>query len=692
MPMTSVTLRPGVNTMMTLAQNEAGVSASNLVRYQQGMIQKYGGWSQYYPVAIGSTIKELFGWQGLTSNSYLGIGATQSLSVIVSGANTVITPQAATTNNPPNLSISSGSNVVTVIDAGSSATTFTTIYFNTPVAIGNLLFNGAYQVSQSLGSSNYRFLSSVAATTTITSSGTLPFFSVSSGSGQVTVTLSNNHFPTTTGLYQQFIAPTTLGGITIQGPYTITGIPFSSSPTILDSTNFIINAANQGSSAATSFMNGGNAQIKYYYTIGPLGSLGYGLSFYGGSSSVTSSGPFFGYGTNAPTPSGSGTPITATDWSLTNWGEVFLACPSGGPIYAWSANSGFQNASVVTTAPFFNGGIFVSQPQQILVAWGSVQSTGVRDPLVVRWSDALDYTQWAVNSQTWAGSFHIPTGSVIRGGIQTAQQGIIWTDIDCYVMQNVGQPIVFGFNRVGSGCGLVGQHACGILNGNVYWMGPNNFFVMGNSAVAPLPCSVWNFVFQNLDTANFSKVRCAINSMFNEISWFFPMLGGNGENSLYVKYNITEGEWDYGSLGRSAWIDVTVLGNPIGADLSGTIFQHEVGYDAGTVAIDSSFQTGYWSIAEGNEMAFVDWILPDFTFATYPGNTPTANLALTFSVVDYLGDTPRSYGPFAFTQATQFINTRMRGRYLSMKVEGMDVGSFWRIGRIRYRFAPDGRR
>ncbi len=81
MPMTSVTLRPGVNTMMTLSQNEAGVSQSNLVRYQEGMIQKYGGWSLYYPIAIGSTIKELLGWEGLTGNSYLGIGATQSLSV-----------------------------------------------------------------------------------------------------------------------------------------------------------------------------------------------------------------------------------------------------------------------------------------------------------------------------------------------------------------------------------------------------------------------------------------------------------------------------------------------------------------------------------------------------------------------------------------------------------------------------------
>jgi hypothetical protein len=674
MPLTSVQLKPGVNTMMTLAQNEAGISLSNLVRYQQGMIQKYGGWSQYYPVAIGSTIKELWGWEGLTGNMYLGVGATQSLSVIFSGANVNITPQTRTSNNTPSLSISTAAgvqNTVTVVDPNSSAGTLTSIYFNTPIAVGNLLINGAYHINTALTSSSYTIISSVAATTTISSGGTLPFFSVTGGSPTITVTLSNNNFQVGTGLYQQFIAPTNLGGITIQGPYAIA--------TVIDSTTFAINAINQASSNATGSMNGGNAQIVYYYTQGAPGSLGYGLGGYG----------LFGYGSGAPAPSATGTPITATDWSLANWGEALLACPSGGPIYVWSANAGLTTADVITGGPFFNGGIFVSQPQQILVAWGSVQSTGTRDQLIVRWSDALDYTNWVVNSQTWAGSFKIPTGSVIKGGIQSAQQGIIWTDIDCYVMQNVGQPIVFGFQRVGSGCGLVGQHAMGVLNGFAYWMSFFNFFELGPNGVSPINCTVWNFVFQNIDNLNLSKVRCAINSLFNEVTWFFPALGGTGENTLYAKYNIMEQEWDYGSLGRSAWIDVTVLGNPISADLAGVIWQHEIGYNAGTIAMDSSFQTGYWSIADGNQIAFVDWIIPDMTFSAY-GSGIIAKLNLTFFAADYEGGPIRTYGPFPFSSQTQYINTRIRGRFMSMKVEGNDINTFWRLGRIRYRYAPDG--
>jgi hypothetical protein len=180
----------------------------------------------------------MWGWQGLTNNKYLAVSTTGSsinggaLNVIVQGSNVDISPQTQINNNPVNFSISSGSNLVTIVDANSSATPFTTIYLNTPVAIGNLLLSGGYQVNAALGSSQYTILSSVAASTTITSSGLVPLFTVSSGSALVTVTLSNNNYTTTTGLYQQFIAPTTLGGITIQGPYLIASI--------IDSTSFKI--------------------------------------------------------------------------------------------------------------------------------------------------------------------------------------------------------------------------------------------------------------------------------------------------------------------------------------------------------------------------------------------------------------------------------------------------------------------
>jgi len=679
MPMTSVTLRPGVNTMMTLSQNEAGVSQSQLVRYQQGMIQKYGGWESYYPVAIGSTIRELWGWQDNNNNKFLGIGATQSLSVIISGANTVITPQADTRDGAL-FTVSSGSQTVTVTDANSSASFFTTIVLQTPVNVGGLVLNGVYPVNSPLTSSSYTILSSVPAITTTTSSGILPVLDTSSGSGTVKVTLPGNNL--TIGSETNFLAPTSVGGLTIQGEYPVV--------TVINSTEFNIGATLQASATATAVMNNNQARITYYYEIGPPSFLGYGLGGYG----------LAGYGLGVVATAATGTPITATDWTMANWGEILLACPFNGPIFGWSPEGGAQNASIIPNAPLINGGIFISQPQQILVAWASTRTNPgfgwTQDSLIIKWSDALDFNNWTVSSQTSAGSFHLPTGSVIRGGIQSAQQGIIWTDLDCWVMQFIGQPLVFGFSRVGSGCGLVGPHAMGILNANVYWMGTSNFFVLSGEGVVPLPCTVWNFVFQNIDTSNYSKVRCAVNSLYNEITWFFPQkgTGGNTENNLYVKYNILEKEWDYGTLGRSAWIDTTVLGNPIGSEVqSAMIFQHEVGFNAGSVAIDASFQTGYWTIAEGNEMAIVDWILPDMTFiSANTGETPPATLAITFYTTDYTGGTPQAYGPYQFSSTTQYINTRIRGRFMSMKIEGADVNTFWRIGRVRYRYASDGRR
>lgn len=674
MPMASMLLRPTVDLNQTPSLNEAGISQSQLIRFKDGLTQKYGGWEAYYPLPIGSTIKELHPWEGLSSVDYLGVGATQQLAVITAGSAQDITPQTTLRNFAPSFSVSSGSNVVTVEDPGSSATSFDVVYFNTPVAVGGILLNGAYQINTVGGSSSYTILANNISSVTVVTSGILPVFDVDANSPTITVTLPNNNFPMIPGLYQQFIAPTTVGGLLIEGSYQIASI--------IDSTSFTMNASVQSTATASGTMNSSLVQALYYITIGPSAAgTGYGIGGYG----------LGGYGTGvAGSTPATGTPITATNWSMDNWGEALLACPANGPIYVWSPHGGFTNASVIPNAPFFNGGIFISMPQQILVAWRSCQSTGVQDNLVVRWSDAANYNQWAVNSQTVAGSFRIPTGSKIIGGLQAPKYGVVWTDLDVWIMQYVGGVVTFNFTRVGTGCGLIAQHAAGILNGIVYWMGMNSFYVLGPSGQQSLPCSVWDFVFQNLNTNYLDRIICATNSLFNEIAWYFPSANSTGENDSYVKYTIGLG-WDYGFLGRTAWYDTSIIGNPVGSDTTGMIWQHDITNDAGGVAMTPSFQTGWWSISDGNEMAFVDWVLPDMKWGTYSG-AKTAAVQITFQAVDYPGDTPRTYGPYTFTQATDYINVRIRGRLLSARISSVDAGSFWRLGRIRYRWAPMGRR
>lgn len=690
MPMGLVRLRPGINTQLTLSANEAGMSRSQLVRFQSGLIQKYGGWTAYdYAFQVStSPIRDMHAWQGLSTDRHLAIGSETSLTVYHSDTAdpdhsglSDITPQTLTTNPTPSFSVSSGSSLITVVDAGSSVSVYDTVFFNTPVAVGGLLLNGAYPINTVGGPNDYTIVSSVAASVTASSSGVVPLFDTSSGSAVITVTLPNNGFQQITGLFQQFIATTSVGGLTIQGPYQISGI--------IDSTQFQITADAQASSAASRYMNSasssvGTAQLLYYKAAGPPPTAGgYGTGGYGDG----------GYGTGTPITGAGGTPITADEWTLANWGEALLACPQGGPIYLWSGNSGFSNATVIAEAPFFNGGIFVAMPQQILVAWASTQSSGVEDPLVVRWCDAGDYTNWTVSSQTAAGSFHIPTGSEIVGGMQAPSQALIWTDIDVWAMTYVGGDVTFNFQRIGSGCGLIGPHAMGTFGGAVYWCGITNFFMLGDGGVRPIDCPVWDFIFQNLSTANQAKIRCAVNSAFSEVAWFFPSAATTGENDSYVKMNVSDPqvEWDYGTLSGTAWVDTSILGNPIRSDSGGLLWEHETGNNAGSVAMTPYFESGWWSIAQGNDLAFVDFIIPDMQWGTWSGSA-TATVLMTFYTADYPGGAVRTHGPFSVTQASPYINARMRGRLMRVRIESQDLNSFWRIGLIRFRWATSGRR
>jgi hypothetical protein len=106
--------------------------------------------------------------------------------------------------------------------------------------------------------------------------------------------------------------------------------------------------------------------------------------------------------------------------------------------------------------------------------------------------------------------------------------------------------------------------------------------------------------------------------------------------------------------------------------------------------MNSSFQTGYFTLAEGDVKTFIDQVWPDMKWGYFNG-TQGANVLMTFYVTDYPGSTPIEYGPYTLTQATEYITPRFRGRLVSIKLESNDIDSFWRIGNIRYRFQPDGK-
>ncbi len=696
MPHQSLKLMPGVDQNKTPALNEAAISESQLVRFIPdrtlgGLIQKLGGWTKFYANSIGSIARCLWAWEDTNANSYLGVGAEGvpaggggALQVITSGGSTDITPQTTTVSVAVNFTTTAGSSAVTVTDTGRNADNYDVVYIQTQVSVGGLVLFGQYQVFNPGGSANtYTIYATdslgdpLVATATVAGGGAVPEFDTTNGSDFVDVTLADHGY--LVGDTFPVLVATTVGGITLYGNYRVIEVTSSSV--------FKISGASEATSTANAFMNSGNVRFTYYNGIGPLpAGTGYGIGPYGSG----------GYGTGTPPIIGTGTPINAVDWTLDNWGEILISCPLNGPIYQWGPTSGDPVALVIPEAPPVNDGMFVAMPQRQIIAWGST-FTGVKDPLLIRWCDVDNFNSWLDTPVNQAGSYRMPKGSRIVQCIQGPQQGLIWTDIGVWAMQYVGPPYVYQFNELGNGYGLIGRKAAGSLGGVIYWMGPSQFYRLGANGPEPIRCPIWDVIFQDIDTTNYDKIRVAPNSRFGEITWYYPTYGNGGEVHSYVKYNANLDQWDFGSnttanpyVARTAWINESVLGPPIGAAANNYIYQHETSTDADGAAMNSSFQTGYFVLQEADVKTFIDQVWPDMKWGYY-GGSQGANILLTFYVTDYPGQTPTAYGPFTLTQATTYVTPRFRGRLVSIKVESNDVGSFWRLGNIRYRLQPDGR-
>ena len=759
MPHAALKLIPGVDQYRTPALNEAAISSCNLIRFVPdkqglGLVQKLGGWTKFFPNYITSIVRALWAWEDTNANSYLAVGAESSLTYIYNGSQYGISPRILTDNVAVNIACTTGSSTFTITDTGSNITQYDSVYIKTPIAIGGTVLFGFYPCSNPTSSANtYKitavdtlgfpvaatFSSSVATTgasgtgtnatitfagggiypvgskitvagvtptgyngtytVTVSSAGSVSYANATTGAQTVAGTITNTgqivNFTTTSGsptisVYLvnhgysvgstfPVLVSTTVGGTTLFGNYIVQGVT--------DDNNFTITSKNSAtSSVSNSPMNSGNAQYFYYIGVGPtLVGAGYGIGGYGRG----------GYGSGLPVIPATGGEVTTSDWTLDNWGEILISCPLNGAIYTWSPVAGYSISTVIGTAPLINAGIVMAMPQRQIIAWGST-FTGIQDPLLIRWCDVNDFTVWAGSTTNQAGSYRIPKGSVIVQCIQGPQQTLVWTDLGLWAMQYVGQPYVYQFNEIGTGCGLIGRKAAGSLSGNVYWMGASQFYRLSAGGVELIPCPVWDVIFQDLDTAHLNNIRIAPNSRFGEVSWFYPTIGSNGENTNYVKYNILLNQWDYGTLSRTAWINESVLGPPIGAGFPigqtspNYIYQHETSTDADNQVLAANFQTGYFVLSEADWKIFIDQVWPDMKWGYY-GGTQNANVQITFYATDYAGQTPLVYGPYNMTQATNYITPRLRGRLISVKVENVTAGDFWRIGNIRYRMQPSGK-
>jgi len=669
--------KPGINTEATSLLNESGFSSSSLIRFFQGYLQKVGGWLRLISTPIFGTTRAMLSWEDAASNQYIAIGSEQAFEVYFAGALYNVTPIAQTDNITPSFTTTINSTSVKVTDVSNPAVANALINIVNPIAVGGLVLQGTYAVQTIIDGDSYTITAASAATSSVTNTGAAALFTTTNLSPTVTVTLAAHGF-VAGGTYTVFIS-TTVATIVLNGLYTV--------QTVVNANNFTITAGSAANTGTTGSENGGDVEIQYVLAPGNASNSNqgglYGQGIYGqGTYGIGSSQTF----------------VAARIWSFGYWGTDVVASYTNGALYTWLSEGGVTNnpATVISTAPKnINAGIFTAMPQQQVIALGASDGSSTdTDQMLVRFSDVADNTDWTATATNQAGSFRIPRGARIQGGLQGPQTAMIWTDVGLWLMQYIGFPLVYGFIEIGQGCGLIWQNAKAVLGGKVYWMSYNGFFVYDGNSVQALPCPVWDQVFQNLNTLQNAKVIACPNSYFNEISWCYPSANSN-ENDSRVTYNATDGTWTFdppGAIVRTAWLDQSSLLNPLGVDGAGLIQQHENGNDNDGVAMVTYAQTGFFKIAEGLDFTFVERMLPDAILENNQGGSATSTLLITLYFQDYPNGAITTIGPLSYTQAVTYIIVRGRGRLVSVRFGSNDLGSFWRLGEPLYLGSSAGRR
>jgi hypothetical protein len=479
-----------------------------------------------------------------------------------------------------------------------------------------------------------------------------------------TVTVTDTAHGAEDEAYVTFSGAAAGGGITIDGEYQIS--------LLTDDTYEITH-----SSAATSTASGtGGGSVVAAYQINP-GEIhssynpGYGVGGFGIGS----------FGTIRSTATAS--KVFTRTWGMDTWGEDLVFTPWEGKVYVWDASGGADNrATLITQAPATNSTVLVSSPDRHLVALGSHDGS-VYDPMLVRWCDQEDYTDWTPTATNTSGTQVLVGGSRIIGGIQSRGQILIFTDSTLHSMQYIGTPYTFGFQILGTGCGAVSQNAIVDFNGVTYWMGSNAFYRYSGT-VETLSCTVHGYVFDNLEDVQREKCFGFLNQAFDEITWFYPT-ATLGEPDNYVTYNFKDQVWSIGTMDRTTWVDKGLFGYPLAYDSSGQGYNQEYGSDAAGSAMTASIESADFDIGEGDQAMYVHRVFPDLEISG-------GDVDITFNTRNYPHSAQAASSAITISSSTEVAYTRIRGRHMSMKIESDAVGDAWRYGNVRIDMEEDGYR
>lgn len=396
-------------------------------------------------------------------------------------------------------------------------------------------------------------------------------------------------------------------------------------------------------------------------------------------------------------------------WSHDNFGEDLVMCVRDGGVYYWDTSVGVGTRAIPLSAlagaqatPSVARIVLVSERDRHVLAFGCDPegTPGVQDPLTIRFSDQENAAEWRALPTTTAGELRIGTGSGIVAAVQTKQQIVVFTDVSIHAMQYIGAPFTFGVQEVSSAISVASQNAAVPVGDTVFWMGIGQFYRY-DGAVQQLPCTVKEYVFSDINTAELNKVCGGNNTAFSEVWWFYPSANSQ-ENNRYVVYNYEQQVWYYGELGRTAWADRGLLDFPLAAAQDGYVYYHESGLNDGSinppVPLTPYIESSAFDLSEGDAFMFATRIIPDLTFRNSTSSAATATLTLkarNFPGGAYFGTDADPIVKTATLPVEQFTNelfVRIRGRSLSMRIESNQTNVAWRLGDPRIDLRTDGRK
>jgi len=395
-------------------------------------------------------------------------------------------------------------------------------------------------------------------------------------------------------------------------------------------------------------------------------------------------------------------------WQFDNFGENLICQINNGPVYQWGPTSQGVGtpAQAIAGAPTKNNFSLVSTPDRHLVCLGTEGTIGDPnsfDPMFVRFSNQEDVNTFVEAATNTAGGQRLSDGNKIISGIRSRGQILIFTDNSLHGMQYVGPPFTFGFQQLGTNCGLIGPHAAVDVNGIAIWMGPEDFFIF-DGTTKKLPCTVQDFVFKDLNLVQSQKVFAGLNALFNEVTWWYPTAQSEYIDR-YVSYNYVENTWQIGTMARTAWQDVGVYNRPLGVEFQPTgdeptitpiqgltagravVYTQETGVNAVGTPLTAYLKSGYFDIGDGEEVMLMKRFIPDFKRQV---GDLTVNLLL-----HYYPQSDESVGsldPYVITPDTPKVDTRVRGRQIAILITSNAVNADWRFGTLRIEIQPDGRR